>query len=79
MNSYENELRAVVSALSDDYRENSLAFKAAEEIALLKAQRDNLLKTSKVLLEMHDAQVFVADPWNATFEELRSIIAKEAE
>ena len=77
MNSYENELRAVVATLPEDYREKSLAFKAAEEIALLKEQRNELLKTSKVLLEMHDAQVFVAEPWNVTFEELRSTIAKE--
>lgn len=46
---------------------------ACREIA---KERDDLKSVLRTLLAMHDAEVFVAAPWNTTFEEARALLAR---
>lgn len=41
----------------------------------MKNVNKQLLDAAKILLALHDSEVFVADPWNKTMEEMRQAIA----
>ena len=75
------EVERLRAALREEQGESlaqaEIARDALAEVARLKAREQELEALLRTLLGLHDAEVFVREPWDTTFNEVRAAVSAE--